>query len=560
MKIGFAQLNPTVGDLSGNFEKIARAYERLAAAGAELVLTPELAISGYPPQDLVFKSRFVPENLEALQRLHDRVGAAALLVGFVDRNEGRGKPFHNAAALLESGKPMRKAHKSLLPTYDVFDEDRYFEPAGRVEPFALHGQKIGVTICEDIWTEHYLPRPFYDIEPVRGLIDQGADIIVNLSASPFSLHKPAVRHEMVGALARAYQRPICYCNAVGGNDQLVFDGNSIAVNTAGELIAQLPGFCEHESVVDTDKAPAIEFRENKTPVDLFAALSLGVRDYLRKCNFKSAVLGLSGGIDSAVVAVIAVDALGAENVTGVSMPSQYSSRGSIDDARKLAHNLGIKFLEIPITKAFDAFKAQFDQIFAGRPEEVTEENMQPRLRAMTLMALSNKFGHLLLTTGNKSELAVGYCTIYGDMAGGLAIISDVPKTMVYELARWINSDYAPRSGEKRDPPSPGSGAAGIIPRSTIDKPPSAELKPNQTDQDTLPPYDILDEILRLYVEENLSARDIIGHGFDEKTVRWVQRRVDLNEYKREQAAPGLKVTSRAFGVGRRMPIAQKYVD
>jgi len=550
MKIGFAQLNLTVGDLSGNFEKIAGAYERLAAAGAELVLTPELAITGYPPQDLVFKSRFVPENLEILKRLHARVGAAAMLVGFVDRNEGRGKPFHNAAALLESGKPMRKTHKSLLPTYDVFDEDRYFEPARRVEPFDLHGQKLGVTICEDIWTEHYLPRPFYDVEPVRGLIDQGADIIVNLSASPFSLHKPAVRHEMVGALARAYQRPICYCNAVGGNDQLVFDGNSIAVNAAGELIAQLPSFCENEAIVDTDQTRVIEFRESKTPVDLFGALSLGVRDYLRKCNFKSAVLGLSGGIDSAVVATIAVDALGAENVVSVSMPSQYSSRGSIDDARALARNLGIKFLEIPITNAFATFKAQFDEIFAGRPEDVTEENMQPRLRAMTLMALSNKFGHLLLTTGNKSELAVGYCTIYGDMAGGLAVISDVPKTMVYELARWINSDYASRAGRDRE----------IIPRSTIEKPPSAELKPNQIDQDTLPPYDILDEILRLYVEENLSARDIIAHGFDEKTVRWVQRRVDLNEYKREQAAPGLKVTSRAFGVGRRMPIAQKYVD
>src|ERR1700724_1798966 len=550
MKIGFAQLNPTVGDLSGNFELIARAYDRLANAGAELVLTPELAITGYPPQDLVFKSRFVPQNLEVLKRLHARVGTAALLVGFVDRNEGRGKPFHNAAALLESGKPIRKTHKSLLPTYDVFDEDRYFEPACRVEPFDLWGKKLGVTICEDIWTEHYLPRPLYDVEPVRGLIEQGAEIIVNLSASPFSLHKPAIRHEMVGALARAYQRPICYCNAVGGNDQLVFDGNSIAVNASGSLIAQLPAFCEDEAIIDTEAARVIEFRESGTQVDLFAALSLGVRDYLRKCNFNSAVLGLSGGIDSAVVAVIAADALGAENVVGVSMPSPYSSRGSIDDARALAHNLGIKYLEIPIAEAFAAFKAQFDRIFAGRPEDTTEENMQPRLRAMTLMALSNKFGHLLLTTGNKSELAVCYCTIYGDMAGGLAVISDVPKTMVYELAHWINSDYAPRTGRQ----------SGIIPNSTIDKPPSAELKPNQIDQDTLPPYDILDEILRLYVEENLSARDIVAHGFEEKTVRWVQRRVDLNEYKREQAAPGLKVTSRAFGLGRRMPIAQKYVD
>jgi NAD+ synthase (glutamine-hydrolysing) len=550
MKIGFAQINPTVGDLSGNFEKIIGGYERLAAAGAELVLTPELAITGYPPQDLVFKSRFVPENLQILEQLHSRVGNAALLVGFVDRNEGRGKPFHNAAALLERGKPIRKAHKSLLPTYDVFDEDRYFEPACRVEPFEMRGKKIGVTICEDIWTEHYLPRPFYDVEPVRGLIDHGAEIIVNLSASPFGLHKPAIRYEMVGALARTYQRAICYCNVVGGNDQLVFDGNSIAVNPAGKLIAQLAAFREDEKVVDTQSSSTIEFHEGKTPELLFAALSLGVRDYFRKCNFHSAVIGLSGGVDSAVTAVIAVDALGAENVTGVSMPSPYSSQGSIEDARAVAHNLGIKFLEIPITDAFRVFKAEFKEIFKGLPENETEENMQPRLRAMTLMALSNKFGHLLLTTGNKSELAVGYCTIYGDMAGGLAVISDVPKTMVYELARWINSDYSARGGHQGE----------LIPRSTIDKPPSAELKPNQTDQDTLPPYDVLDEILRLYVEENLSARDIVTHGFDEKTVRWVQRRVDLNEYKREQAAPGLKVTSRAFGMGRRMPIAQKYID
>src|SRR5947199_1069565 len=550
MKIGFAQINPTVGDLSGNFEKIITAYERLAAAGAELVLTPELAITGYPPQDLVFKSRFVPENLKVFEQLHGRIGKVPLLVGFVDRNNGRGKPFHNAAALLEAGKPIRKAHKSLLPTYDVFDEDRYFEPAERVEPFELCGNKLGVTICEDIWTEHYLPRPLYDVEPVRGLVDQGAEVIVNLSASPFSLHKPAIRREMVGALARAYQRPICYCNAVGGNDQLVFDGNSIAVNASGELIAQLASFLEEEAIIDTDAAAVIEFREGKTPEELFAALSLGLRDYLRKCNFKSAVLGLSGGVDSAVVAVIAVDALGAENVTGVSMPSPYSSRGSIDDALTVARNLGIKCLEIPITNAFTAFKSQFAGIFKKLPENETEENMQPRLRAMTLMALSNKFGHLLLTTGNKSELAVGYCTLYGDMAGGLAVISDVPKTMVYELARWINSDYSARSGAKRQ----------IIPESTIDKPPSAELKPNQKDQDTLPPYEILDKILQLYVEENLSARDIIARGFNEKTVRWVQRRIDLNEYKREQSAPGLKVTSRAFGVGRKMPMAQRYVD
>jgi NAD+ synthase (glutamine-hydrolysing) len=542
MKIGFAQINPTVGDLKGNFEKIRQAYDRLAAAGAELILTPELCITGYPPQDLVFKSRFVPQTLEIVQQLHAHVRGAALLVGFVDRNEGRGKPFHNSAALLEAGKPIQKTHKSLLPTYDVFDEDRYFEPASQVAPLNVCGKKIGVTICEDIWTEHYLPRPLYDVEPVRSLIDQGAEIIVNLSASPFSLHKPSIRREMVGSLARTYQRPIFYCNAVGGNDQLVFDGNSIAVNSAGELIAQLSAFREEEAIIDTNSSAVVEFRERSTAEELFPALSLGLRDYAHKCNFKSAVLGLSGGIDSAVVAATAVDALGAENVVGVSMPGPYSSRGSIDDAMALSRNLSIKCLQISIAEPFAVLKAQFKDIFKGLPEDTTEENMQPRLRAITLMALSNKFGHLVLSTGNKSELSVGYCTIYGDMAGGLAVISDVPKTMVYELARWINRDRE------------------IIPRSTIDKPPSAELKPNQKDQDTLPPYEILDEILRLYVEENQSARDIIAHGFDEKTVRWVQRRVDLNEYKREQAAPGLRVTTRAFGVGRRMPIAQKYVD
>jgi NAD+ synthetase len=355
---------------------------------------------------------------------------------------------------------------------------------------------------------------------------------------------------MVAGLARAHQRPICYCNIIGGNDQLVFDGNSFAVDSAGNVIAQLAAFREDERVVDTDSSSTVEFRENKTPHQIFAALSLGLLDYCGKCGFHSVVVGLSGGVDSAVTAVIAADALGSQNVIGVSMPSPYSSRGSVEDARMLASNLGIKLFEIPINNAFEVFKAQFKEVFKGLPENETEENMQPRLRAMTLMALSNKFGHLVLSTGNKSELAVGYCTLYGDMAGGLAVISDVPKTMIYELARWINSDYPARAGRARE----------IIPKSTIEKPPSAELKPDQKDQDTLPPYEILDQILQLYVEENLSARDIIGRGFDEKTVRWVQRRVDLNEYKREQAAPGLKVTSRAFGIGRKMPIAQKYVD
>ena len=401
---------------------------------------------------------------------------------------------------------------------------------------------MGITICEDLWTEPYLPGSYYEVDPVKSLAGQGAELIVNLSASPFHLGKPALRREMVASVARTHGLPISYCNAVGGNDELLFDGYSIAVNRRGELVGQLPGFQDAEAVIDTETAPALEPEEREREAELADALSLGVRDYLRKCGFKSAVLGLSGGIDSAVVAAIAVRALGAENVVGVAMPSPYSSPGSISDAFALARNLGIKCLQIPIGDALASFKAQFTEVFAGQPEDTTEENMQSRLRGMILMSLSNKFGHILLTTGNKSELAVGYCTIYGDMAGGLAVISDVPKTLVYDLARWLNRERE------------------LIPQATIDKPPSAELKPGQVDQDTLPPYETLDEILRLYVEENLSAREIAAHGFAEETVRWVQRRVDLNEYKRAQAAPGLKVTSRAFGVGRRMPIAQRYID
>ena len=399
-----------------------------------------------------------------------------------------------------------------------------------------------ITICEDIWTQDYLPRPLYDLDLVGRLVARGAEIIVNLSASPFSVGKLGTRREMVARVAHTHRRPIVYCNMVGGNDELVFDGSSIAFNRSGELIAQLPSFETGEAIVETDSTTAIPLSSVDPMAELFGALSLGMRDYLAKCNFKSVVLGLSGGIDSAVVAAIAVDALGAENVVGVSMPGPYSSRGSIDDALALAGNLGIRCLQIPIGDAFSGFESALKKIFAGLPEDATEENMQSRLRGMILMALSNKFGHLLLTTGNKSELAVGYCTIYGDMAGGLAVISDLPKTLVYSLARWINRERE------------------VIPGATIEKPPSAELKPGQVDQDSLPPYDILDPILQLYVEENQSLRDIVARGFEEKTVRWIQRRVDLNEYKRAQAAPGIKVTSRAFGLGRRMPIAQQYVD
>ena len=542
MKVGFAQLNTTVGDLAGNTQKILDAYRDAVARGAELVLTPELAITGYPPQDLVYKSRFVPGNLERLAQLHAEVGDAPLVVGFIDHNDGPGRPFRNAAAVLQHGKPIEKIYKSLLPTYDVFDEDRYFEPECKVRPLSFLGDTFGLTICEDIWTHKYLPRRLYEGDPVGCLVEKGARVILNASASPFNLGKPKRRHDMLSGLAKQHGVPIFYCNSVGGNDQLVFDGHSVAFNARGELIAQLPAFRETVEVIDSE-APSIAnpFFQSE-PEELFHALSLGLGDYVRKCGFKSVVLGLSGGIDSAITAAIAVEALGANNVLGVTMPTQFSSRGSVDDSLALAKQLGMRCHEISIQAAFETFRKQFTEIFAGLPEDTTEENMQPRLRAMTLMALSNKFGHLLLTTGNKSELAVGYCTIYGDMAGGLAVISDVPKTKIYELARWINRERE------------------IIPNDTITKPPSAELKPDQKDQDTLPPYDVLDEILRLYVEENLSARDIIAHGFEEKTVRWVARRVDLNEWKREQAAPGLKVTSRAFGVGRRMPVAQRFVD
>ena len=542
MKIGLAQINPTVGDLNGNFKKILRAYRDLAARGAELVLTPELALTGYPPLDLVFKSRFVPLNLEYVERLHAEVGDAPLIVGALGYNPGSGRPFHNSAFVLQRGQPVRSVHKSLLPTYDVFDEDRYFQPGESIAPLEINGRRIGITICEDIWTEKYLPRRLYESNPLRSLVEAGAELIVNISASPFCVGKPALRCEMLSSLARQHGVPVVYCNAVGGNDQLVFDGNSLAFDGKGGLLAQLPAFEEALQMVDTEGCELPACRDMTEAQELFEALRLGLRDYLRKCGFKSVVLGLSGGIDSAVTAAIAVEALGKENVHGVAMPTQYSSQGSIDDALALARNLGIPCPILSIQKPFENFLTLLAPEFAGLPEDATEENLQPRLRCLILMALSNKHNHLLLSTGNKSELAVGYCTLYGDMAGGLAILSDVPKTQVYALAHYINRDRE------------------IIPRSSIEKPPSAELKPDQKDQDTLPPYDLLDRILALYVEENLTARDIIAQGYDEATVRWVARKVDLNEYKRKQAAPGIKVTSRAFGMGRRMPIAQRFVD
>ena len=540
MKVGIAQINTTVGDFPGNSAAILAAYRSLVTDGAELVLTPELSIPGYPPQDLIFAGEFVDRNLAALAAVHTEVGEVPLVVGFIDRNTtGHGKPFHNAAAFLVKGKAPAIIHKRLLPTYDVFDEARYFEPGSSSAPIEHGGRRIGITICEDLWAPEYLPGPLYRVDPPADLVAAGAEILMNLSASPFQFGKPVRRLQMLNAQAQRFKTPIYYCNSVGGNDQLVFDGRSVAISGDGSRSRELAGFREELAVLEEPSAPLIPDPRDDLR-ELYQALVLGLRDYFRKCGFKSAVLGLSGGIDSALTAVLAVEALGKENVTGVAMPGPYSSEGSVRDAKSLAETLGIKCLELPITKSFQVMKEGLAHAFEGCPEDATEENLQARLRGVTMMALSNKFGSLLLTTGNKSELAVGYCTLYGDMCGGLAVISDLPKTLVYSLSRWINRDRE------------------IIPSSTIEKAPSAELRPNQTDQDSLPPYDQLDAILALYVEENLPVSAIIARGHDEALVRRITSLVDRNEYKREQAAPGLKVTGRAFGMGRRLPLAQRY--
>jgi NAD+ synthase (glutamine-hydrolysing) len=542
MKIGIAQINAVVGDFPGNAKRILAAYRECLEQGADLVVTPEMSLAGYPPRDLVFKSQFVPKCLQALDYLADEVKAVPLLVGYVDFHAGEiGKPYRNAVAWLESGKITERFFKTLLPTYDVFDERRYFEPGQAAEPFEWNGKKIGITICEDIWTEDYLQRPMYDRDPVAELCARGADLILNLSASPFHLGKPDSRRRMLGEIACEAAVPIVYCNSVGGNDQLVFDGHSMVVDVSGDVIAQMVGFEEECRVVDVFGGGEVEPVPSADSEQLYRALVLGLRDYVHKCGFSSVCLGLSGGIDSALTAVIAADALGPENVHGLTMPGPYSSGGSVEDSLALAENLGIRCDEISISEVFSSVKKTMLPLFDGRKEDVTEENMQARIRGLLLMALSNKDNHLLLTTGNKSELAVGYCTIYGDMCGGLAVISDLPKTRVFEVARWVN-----RTAER-------------IPQNTIEKPPSAELRPDQKDQDTLPEYDVLDAVLELYVEQQLGAEEIVERGFDETMVRWIQRRVDLNEWKRQQAAPGIRVTSKAFGIGRRMPIVQRFV-
>jgi NAD+ synthetase len=545
MKIALAQIDTTVGDLRGNSGKILEFYRRGVAAGAEVVMTPELAITGYPPRDLLAKHRFVDDSLRALDDLAAQIGSTALLVGYVDFNPKRpGRDYVNAVALVQNGKIVARRNKMLLPTYDVFDEDRYFQPADSNTVLEYAGQRLGLTICEDIWTQDYLPARLYERSPIHDLMRDGtrAQLLLNLSASPYHLGKERVRHDMLAAVAQQYKVPVVYCNLVGGNDELIFDGNSLAFDAYGKLLAQGAAFAEDLVIVDL-AGPPQPFHPQEPAAALHEALVLGLRDYTQKCGFKSVVLGLSGGIDSAATACLAVAALGRENVLGVSMPSQFSSKGSIEDARELAKNLGIRWETIPIQDVFENFKETLQPLFKGRPEDTTEENIQARIRGTTLMALSNKFGHMLLTTGNKSELAVGYCTLYGDMNGGLGVIADVPKTMVYELARYINRQRA------------------VIPETSLAKPPSAELRANQTDQDTLPPYDVLDAIIKHYIEEAKSTAEIVKEtGYDEKLVRDVVRKIDLNEYKRKQAPPCLRVTSKAFGIGRRVPIAQRYVE
>jgi NAD+ synthase (glutamine-hydrolysing) len=541
MKIALAQINTTVGDFAGNLARLREAYAEGAAAGAEMVVAPEMAITGYPPRDLLLKSGFIEGNLAALNELAGHVGEAALVVGHVGQNEKQpGRVATNAVSLIQDGKIVATRTKTLLPTYDVFDEDRYFEPATENAPVEMNGRRIGLTICEDVWNdEDFWDDRRYRANPVESLVEQGAEVLINISASPWHLGKNQVRQAMLENTVTKVRRPLVYCNAVGGNDELIFDGGSRALNGEGRAMGQSPYFSEAVTLVDLN-GPPVELTAPTDVAMLQDGLVLGVRDYLGKCGFQSAVIGLSGGIDSAVTAAIAVDALGAENVRGISMPSQYSSAGSLDDSEALAKNLGIQYDVVPIEAGFEIMKTSLAPLFGDRAEDVTEENMQARLRGQILMALSNKFGSLVLTTGNKSELAVGYCTLYGDMCGGLAVISDVPKTMVYELARWINRERE------------------IIPEATITKPPSAELRPDQKDEDSLPPYEVLDAILERYVVASESVEEIIAADFDGETVRRIACLIDLNEYKRRQAAPGLKVTSKAFGVGRRIPVAQKY--
>ncbi len=543
VRIALGQINTVVGDFSGNSEKIIEYARRARSAGHDLILFPELSICGYPPRDLVERPWFVERNRQTAEQIARETAGIAVICGLVTpANSSTGKSVMNSAALLRDGKIAGIQSKRLLPTYDVFDELRNFAPADHQQVFTLGDQPLALTICEDAWNDkHFWDRRLYGIDPVEDLIHAGGKILLNISASPFNLGKRELRGNMLAAIARKHRIPVAMVNQVGGNDSLVFDGSSLALGPDGQVIAQAKSFEEDLICFDTESLTGdLRARDENPEASAYAALVLGTRDYVRKCGFKRAVVALSGGIDSAITACVAVDALGRENVTGIGLPGPYSSQGSIDDAKQLAKNLDIRFELVPIGPTFDSYLKALQPVFAGRGPDVTEENIQARIRGSLMMALSNKFGCLLLTTGNKSELAVGYCTLYGDMCGGLAVISDVPKTLVYRLANYVNS------------------RAPVIPLSTIEKPPSAELRPDQKDSDSLPPYDVLDTILEEYIEDNQSPDAIASaHDFDPELVRKVARMVDRSEYKRQQAAPGIRISSKAFGFGRRYPIAAK---
>jgi len=547
MKVIIAQLNPIVGDITGNKSAAIRVMAQCRDAEPDLVVFPELFLAGYPPKDFLERPWFIAKTQEAMRELAEvsiRYPETGLLIGApVPTGEEVGKGLYNSALLIHQGRILLTQHKSLLPTYDVFDEMRHFDPAAAISTVPFKGETLGVTICEDAWNvpELWPKGRRYPFNPVEALARQGATLLINISASPFFAGKEEIRFRLLRDHARKHGLPFVFVNQVGGNDELIFDGRSLGLDAAGEPIAVCPPFAEDVALVDTRKAgtPGLYVPQDRI-ASIHEALVLGTRDYLRKCGFERAVIGLSGGIDSAVTCCLAKEAIGAENVLGISMPSPYSSKGSVDDSRALAANLGIPFKVIPITPVYQAYLGTLKQHFAAGGVGVTEENIQARIRGNILMAFSNKFSYLVLSTGNKSELAVGYCTLYGDMSGGLAVLADVPKTMVYELAAEIN-----RRSE-------------VIPEPITRKPPSAELRPNQVDEDTLPPYPLLDKILHYFIEELLSVEEIVALGFEPDTVRWVTRMVEKNEYKRKQAPPGLKVTTKAFGVGRRIPIAAKF--
>jgi NAD+ synthase (glutamine-hydrolysing) len=543
VKIALGQINPTVGDFAGNSAKIVDFAQQAQAAGTGLIMFPELSVCGYPPRDLVERASFVEHNRQTVEQIAAETHGIVVICGLVTPAQAEtGKSVMNSAALLKDGKIAFLQSKMLLPTYDVFDELRNFAPAKNQAVVPFCGEKIALTICEDAWNDkQFWNRRLYTFDPVEALVHEGGNCLLNISASPFWEGKRELRRDMLAAIAKKYKMPVAMVNQVGGFDSLVFDGSSIVFDGSGRVIAQAKSFEEDLIFFDSEQLtgdihPQIEGDE----ASIYSALVLGARDYIRKCGFQQVIVGLSGGIDSALTAAIAADAVGPENVLGVAMPSPYSSEGSVTDARELAHNLGIRFELLCISEIFESYKKSLSKVFAKRHEDVTEENIQSRIRGNLLMALSNKFGALVLSTGNKSELGVGYCTLYGDMAGGLAVISDVPKTMVYGLARYVNS------------------CRPVIPQSSLEKPPSAELRPDQKDTDSLPPYEILDPILEDYVEGSLSAEQIAeNHGFDLDLVKRVIRMVERSEYKRQQAALGLKVSAKAFGYGRRFPIAAK---